>query len=312
MNLKVQPSQLICSDVCAWPNLKKFDNGELMLLFHNEASHVVNEGELDLLFSTDNGHSWGQRQTVFHHQPGTCRTNHAAGISGDRVVMLCSGWKLFRERLLIPASMISRDRGKTWESYAETPGLSPLTWVAFGNIVQADNGDLCVAAYLNLNGLVESCFIRSCDQGVSWKTIARIADRCNETDIAHLGGGHWIAVVRTEDRGILQYDSVDDGRSWHFIRQLTRPRQVTGNLCRFSDSRLIFSFGDRTEGNFGVRAMISENNGKSWSNAFELVKTQSGDCGYPSSVQLNNGEILTAYYTKTDESYELRSVRWQI
>ena len=316
MSLEIYPSKLVCGGVCAWPNLQKFGNGDLLAVFHNRPTHAQLEGELDLMISHDGGETWNGRQSLFPHKPGTCRCNHALGTFRDRAVVLCAGWLLPRKRQLIPCSAFSEDRGRTWQYFSEeAEGLSPLTWVPFGNIVHSDNGDLCMAAYLNLNGLVEAFFMRSADGGKSWKTFSRIADQCNETTIIHCGGGRWIAAVRTENLGILQYDSDDDGKNWHYVRQLTLRRQVTGCLTLLRDGRVVLSYGNRNEGHFGVDVRISESRGMDWADPFQLVSTAKEDCGYPSTVELSeDNSLLTLYYTQVDseQAYELRSVRWKL
>ena len=316
MSLEIFPFKLVCSGVCAWPNLQKFDNGDLLAVFHNQPAHARLEGELDVMISHDQGETWNDRQTLFPHKPGMCRCNHAVGTFQNRAVILCGGWLLPRKRLLIPSSAFSEDRGRTWNYLSEeAEGLSPLTWVPFGNIVQADNGDLCMAAYLNLNGIVEAFFLRSPDGGKSWKTLSRITDQCNETTILHCGGGKWIASVRTENLGVLQFDSDDDGKSWKYSQQLTLRRQVTSCLTRLRDGRIDLSYGNRNRGHFGVDVRISENEGKEWGEPVQLASTPNEDCGYPSTVELSeDGSLLTLYYTQvsSEQAYELRSVHWKL
>ena len=56
--------------------------------------------------------------------------------------------------------------------------------------------------------------------------------------------------------------------------------------------------GDRLEG-FGVRAMLgTADGGFDWNKRMVLVDDSvSKDCGYPSSVLLKDGRVLTVYYS---------------
>lgn len=51
-------------------------------------------------------------------------------------------------------------------------------------------------------------------------------------------------------------------------------------------------------GPFGVRAMLGDKEGVfQWQQSFVLVNdATSTDCGYPSSVLLKDGRVLTVYY----------------
>ena len=57
----------------------------------------------------------------------------------------------------------------------------------------------------------------------------------------------------------------------------------------------------RIPGLFGVVMRTSDDGGESWSAPFVLISMPGSDwhktdCGYPSSVQLDDGTIVTAYY----------------
>jgi len=322
MSLAIESDTLVCPGVCAWPNLRRFDTGELLAVFHNSDSHALRPGGLDMMLSRDGGKTWRNRRTLFPAGKEMTRCNHAVGTFGDQALALCAGWQLSchgvelprRVCQLAPLAVQLWDSGDSMTCPEDACGLAPLTWVPFGNILKAGNGDLCTAAYLNLNGLVETFFVHSADGGKSWKTVSRIAEKCNETVIEYLGGGHWIAAVRTEHRGLLQYDSLDDGKSWHYVQQLTLRRQVTGNLLRLSDGRVLLCYGNRNPGHFGVDMRVSEDNGAEWGEPMQLAATPSSDCGYPSTVELSPGEYLTLYYTQTasQTSYEMRQVRWRL
>jgi len=50
---------------------------------------------------------------------------------------------------------------------------------------------------------------------------------------------------------------------------------------------------------FGVRGLISEDEGRTWNRDAEIVFSEDAenqDCGYPSLVRLPDGQVLTLYY----------------
>jgi hypothetical protein len=82
---------------------------------------------------------------------------------------------------------------------------------------------------------------------------------------------------------------------------LTRPGEHPGNLCLLQSGRILLTFGYRRVP-YGVHAVISDDDGRTWkfSRRVALVSyAENGDCGYPSSVQLDDGTIYTAYYATT-------------
>ena len=70
--------------------------------------------------------------------------------------------------------------------------------------------------------------------------------------------------------------------------------------------------GTRKRGDRRVEIRTSSDEGKSWSQPIRVVDFQ-GDGGYPSSVQLPSGQVLTAYYAMAVEGYaryHMGAVTW--
>ena len=73
---------------------------------------------------------------------------------------------------------------------------------------------------------------------------------------------------------------------------------------KLRDKRLALIYGRRVEP-FGLRARISSDNGRTWSD--EIVLRQDGgswDLGYPRSVQRKDGKMVSVYYYNTKEHPE--------
>lgn len=101
---------------------------------------------------------------------------------------------------------------------------------------------------------------------------------------------------------ILQSESKDNGKTW------TSPRQILPlsggappHLFRHSSGLLMCTYGHRGTpfGNkpYGIKVMFSQDNGKTWDADYSIYTTDSSlDLGYPSSVELSDGSMLTVFY----------------
>ena len=66
---------------------------------------------------------------------------------------------------------------------------------------------------------------------------------------------------------------------------------------------------------FGNQALISIDHGKTWSEPLIISGDgTNGDLGYPSTVELEDGNLLTAWYEqmKTQPRSVLRLAKWKI
>jgi len=325
--------------VCAWPNLQQLPDGTLLVIIYNQPVHGRWEGELDCWASTDQGRVWRFRGRVIQHQPGTNRMNCAVGpaANGDLVV-LCSGYTNRIPNPLQPFAKAAGPRGKreflptrvcrspdggqTWQVTEQFPA-PPATelgrenhFVPFGNIGTAEDGSLCASVYLK-RGLQRACYlVRSRDDGRTWGEATVLNPLGNETAILHVGGGTWLAASRQfqkrPDVHLELFRSGNDGRTWQREGPLTMPLQVTGHLLQLRDGRILLSYGNRNWNNFGVDIRFSDDLGVTWGPPIGIADTAYSDCGYPSSVQLADGRVVTAYYTKISEDYhyEMRVATW--
>ena len=68
------------------------------------------------------------------------------------------------------------------------------------------------------------------------------------------------------------------------------------HLLMHSSGTLISTYGYR-EAPYGIRTMLSRDGGETWETDHVLVDDEpSPDLGYPCSVELRDGSILTVYY----------------
>jgi hypothetical protein len=106
-------------------------------------------------------------------------------------------------------------------------------------------------------------------------------------------------MIREERRKecLWQSESTDAGKTWTLPRR-TPIWGFPADLLPLRSGKLLCAYGYRRRP-YGVRACLSHDEGRTWDIEHELILRADGagpDVGYPSSVQLDDGTIFTAYY----------------
>lgn len=212
----------------------------------------------------------------------------------------------------------STDGGITWSGRYDSLVNSPHGPVQLsGNRVLYAGKELWSPA--QRNGV---CL--SIDDGQTWQWLAEIPTRkgdnhkeYHELHAVEAADGRIVVHIRNHNQAnageILQSESTDGARTW----SEPRPIGVWGHpshLMRLRDGRLLMTYGHRRKP-IGNQARVSDDNGKTWSEAL-LVSDDgvSTDLGYPSTVQLADGSLLTVWYEVTKESRVavLRQGKWRL
>lgn len=101
-----------------------------------------------------------------------------------------------------------------------------------------------------------------------------------------------------DDSWIDAYRSLDDGRTWKFDNKAV-PTTGEGNppsMIKLADGRICLTYGVRAAP-YEMRARLSDDGGRTWGKEIVLRGNGGGrDIGYPASVQLPNGNVVTTYY----------------
>jgi hypothetical protein len=331
-----------------WPTLARRRNGQLLLVCSGgREAHVCPFGRVELMTSNDEGKSWTWPRTLLDSATDdrdagvvetakgsllvTTFTSLAYAPTLDRAMdwpaERLASWKAAHNRMTaeqrkkdVGVWMIrSTDNGASWSARYDCLVNSP-----HGPILLADGRLLYAGKELwtkeQRNGI---CL--STDDGQSWKWLAEIPTRpgdqrkdYHELHAVESAKGRLIVHIRNhnrnQERETLQTESTDGGKTW----TVPHPIGVWGlpsHLLRLKDGRLLMSYGHRRKP-FGVQARVSEDEGKSWSEPITLSDDGiGGDLGYPSTVQLKDGALLTVWYEVMREPRGravLRQARWKL
>lgn len=110
--------------------------------------------------------------------------------------------------------------------------------------------------------------------------------------------------------------SSDGGKTWETLR----PSGIDGlppHLIKLTDGRILLTYSRRNEPN-QIEAVISSDGGKTFGETIVIEKfpqhAYEGDFGYPASVELKDGSILTVYYAiyGDDKKPSIMYTKWKI
>ncbi len=221
----------------------------------------------------------------------------------------------------------STDGGQSWDEPIVVPPSTP-----HGPIEMTDGRLLYLGTggYDRVGQTSALLVAESRDTGRTWAVIARVNmfpaknEYLCEPHLVEVAPGRLLAMARHETRpyragrrsGVLwQFESSDGGYTW----TEPRPTEILGkppHLIKLRDGRVLVTFGYR-HAPFGQRACLSKDDGQTWDSANVIVLRDDGgsvDLGYPASVELDDGTILTVYYQidQPGEKTCLMSTRWMI
>lgn len=219
----------------------------------------------------------------------------------------------------------STDGGRTWE-----PAVDAVVSAPHGPIQLRDDRLLMVGNTL-IDGKPVLAAAQSTDEGRSWSMAGSVPfpqDKAaealyfNEPHIVELPDGKVVCLIRYEPTSerhnewyMHQSESADGGQTW----TPAHPTPIWGyppHLVRLDSGPLLATYGHRRP-TFGERACLSHDGGVSWDIENEMVlrdDAPNSDLGYPASIELEPGEILTVYYQVENEGEKtcLMATRWSL
>ncbi len=329
----------------AWPTVALLQNGKIMVGASGfRIEHICPFGKAVASFSSDNGKTYtlpvpvidtplddrdagictfgkdGVIFTSFNNSAKMQREHNKENDYAQKYIDTIT--EKDEEKYLGSLFRISNDGGITFGEIFHSPVTSPHgpTELKDGTVLWAGN---------NFNDYNSGVEIYSIDTENGKSNFAGKITLNNknivlcEPHLIELENGDLLCLIRGEDLGetdsiftIFQSVSTDKGKTW------TEPEMLldeTGgappHILKLKSGKLLCTYG-RRKLPFGIMAMISKDNGKTWERDIRLYENSvSDDIGYPSTVELHDGTLLTAFYAKeTDESNPcvIMQIKWKI
>ena len=341
MTPRIEKRVVVAEGAGYFPVLIRLKTGRLLVVYRSNAPHISVKGELSVSWSDNDGKTWSSPLVVAsgendHRNPAMVELPN-----GEVLLAYCimdgydaTGRKFMPTvkgidpRSAKPLWMIrSRDHGATWSAPEEIDGTRSLAdqgemLNVFGKMTVVPDGNILLSVYTTPRDHHTSLerILRSNDSGHTWSLLSTLAKDVNETSILALPGNRVLAALRTnKEQELLMTHSVDGGKTWDTPVAVTASNEHPGDLIQLKNGDLLLTFGERNAPH-GAAAMLSHDEGKTWDPKTRMVLADDAplfDCGYPSSVQLPDGRIVTVYYKVMDAatapaSTSLNAVIWRL
>jgi hypothetical protein len=315
----------------AWPAIARAGDGSILVAYADTDEHMGPDGRIAGVRSVDEGQTWSEPFVIYD----TPLDEREAGVTtlsdGSLVVHLWSTFHTvesygrmapgsyfdhtikawleqissdqYKEAAELEGPHVARstDGGMTWSEVERGPDT------IHGGI-ELDDGSILVSSYRHARDYVT--IHRADGWAGPWEQIAEVhsADdslRFGEPSILQLPTGRVILMMRVtpkpysnvDDRSVLWETYSDDGGETWVDPFPTPLWGFPPHLMLLRDGRVVVAYG-RRKPPYGQRAAISDD-GVTWRAEDEIVLRDDGpneDLGYPASVELNDGTVLTVYY----------------
>ena len=336
---------------CGWPTVCKDEEGTLYAVCSGfRVAHICPFGKTVLFKSFDDGKTWSIPMVI----NDTYLDDRDAGIVCLGGKTMLASWfshpaqvylTQYKEHItrswngsasvldmydILPDAhrkggsfvRLSYDGGFSWGQTVQVPVSTP-----HGPILKKDGTLFYLGKEFHSSGAEKPKVISAWDSrdGKNWNPcgIVKIPagtelDNFHEPYAVELPNGKILAFLRAENMKtkptftMYKTESIDGGKTWSECT----PTGISGSpphLLKHSSGAVILTYA-RREQPFGERAVISCDNGESWSEERIISEAKSSDIGYPSSVELSDGSILTVYYQQyeNDDFPSLLYTRWTI
>ncbi len=224
--------------------------------------------------------------------------------------------------------ILSEDNGVTWSEPIRLPVSAPHgpnvlrdgTLLYLGKEMYALPGEErpgAVAAY------------QSSDGGRTWQRLGEVPvpddltdDNIHEPHVIELPNGRLLGALRVqgkkkdgEEHLFTVYTTISDdrGKTWS-VPQPTGMEGSPPHLLLHTSGAVICAVG-RRKPPFGQRAYVSFDGGETWAKEYVLCDNGfNGDLGYPATVELSDGRLLTVYYQQLtpEEKTSILQTIWSL
>ncbi len=310
---------LICATQGYFPVLVRSGRQSLSVIFRTGGTHVSISATLAVATSKDGGRAWTDPVEITPRWEDSRNPAFGVNARGELIAAYWKAsldcyadgpnglqWKNVKVTGRVPAMFVRRsaDNGRTWS--AAWPYKSDLLALPspFGRIIPTPDGALLMGVYGTPRRKRKGCrdvsiLLRSTDGGRTWGDESLVATGHNETAYAFLPGGRLLAAARSESGHVATLFSDDAGRRWSRPRQVTRDGEHPADLTVLASGKIQLTFGRRIRP-MGCGVLFSADGGQTWDTQHEVLLAgdgvRNGDLGYPSTVQLADGTLVTALY----------------
>lgn len=307
------------------PNRRAFGEGKNM--------HVDPNSYLVQVRSRD-GINWTREPALlFAHPFGGSQDPCLLQLRGGDILCMSYGWSFVRPDGMArlkspylenhPGSIFnggyyvrSTDGGASWTGPFDPPHLEPevlndpwgrpIRAYNRGALLEGRDGRVywaCAATDQVTSNKTSVHLLVSDDKGSTWRYASEVAAdptaSFNETSLYETPKGDLVAFLRSAklDDQACMARSTDGGTSfgpWERMGFQGHPLHA----LRLPDDRVLLTYGYR-HAPFGIRARILNAECTDYATASEMVLREDGgttDLGYPWSVQLDDSQVLVAYY----------------
>lgn len=311
----------------AFPGVARLPDGKLAVVFREGEAHIDPYGRICIAYSADGGQNWSAPVSIAD-TPSDERDPSIQTLPDGRVLVTHGGWNSWMSIDTLAAHyagetayirsqgpenfggsyyLFSDDSGQTWGRPIRIPAFSP-----HGPAVK--DGWFYQPTLGNDNGKRQVYMYRGSLDGQTWERIGLVGESdggnpavkpvYEEPHTALLPDGTLVTAIRVPSDGYMRIShSSDDGKTW--TEPVKTPvRGYPQHLLVLKDGRLLATYGYRYQP-MGVRACLSSDGGKTWDIDHELILQNNGlhgDLGYPVSIELDDGKVMTVYYHVTKEN----------
>jgi hypothetical protein len=310
-------TRLVISGQGFFPVARELHDGRIAVVLRGGAGHVGIKGRLDIIFSTDQGRTWGQ-PVVVNDSPADDR-NPAFGQAKDGTLVVAfwraakDTYKDYEANTDSPDQPVntwvtrSGDGGKTWSPAIEIDVRDIGYGSPYGKVLTLPDGPMLMNVYgygprkpgEKGEKVDHSYAYRSTDHGKTWARHGTLGKGFNETGLLALADGSILGAMRSagDKANVWATRSTDGGKTWAEAKEVTGPLAHPADLALLADGRVLMVTGFRP-GPFGVRGVVSDAAGRfDWGRRFVVADdSTNSDTGYPSTVVLKDGRVLTFYY----------------
>ena len=318
-SVQQQPAVRVKLEMAGKPQATQLDDGTVIVAGFIEPP-VHKKSRCTIQYSRDNARTF--EKPIVLEMPG--RTGGFRTLKNGTLVLGHSG-----------GISRSNDRGKTWSTWIfpqdMVPGTGPLGLGECHGPIELDDGTLAIHLYRGIGHYQWNAYlIRSTNGGKTWGDPTQVPTRTDSDEISYeylpqlkriygvtrssaaqirrvkefadlVPGGKNAPLGSEAGDAAFQFHSDDQGRTWTDpIPTGLGVLQAAGAYpLKLADGRMVLLYGNR-QFPYGTQVVGSRDNGKTWALDQPIMlswHSWSGFCGHPRSVQLQDGTIVTGYYT---------------